>query len=396
MLSIFRRHTRACTAKRRQHDRAFRKCKCTIHAEGAVGKEYVRESLKTRNWDLAQRRIAEAEARGAWRELSGPHTSAVRTAAASVSAFLTDAASQKGRALAAPTLSKYRTLFGRLEAFCEKRDLVALEDLTPEVLREFKETWPTGPRATGNNVSRLRSFFRFCLENEWIARNPALALRRAKHVQEAQKLPFAEDEMERIASAARDATRTFVLNFLLETLILVMRHTGLRISDAAMLKAERIQGEELQLHTQKTGTWVSMPLEPQLLNRLRRIRARADGYLFVTGASTRMETVTDLWRRKINRVFTAARIQYATPHRFRHTFAVELLSKGVDVKYVSQLLGHSSVTITEKFYAAWVPKRQQVLNQEIRRSWAIDAGATPRRPPGSARPDARLVRCINE
>lgn len=397
MLSIFRRHTRVCTAKRLQHDRAFRKCKCVIHAEGTIGGESVRQSLKTRNWELAHRRITEAEARGAWREVADRSGPAIRTIAASVSAFLEEAASEKGRGLAAPTLSKYRTLFGRIQDFCKTRKVFVLEELTPELLREFKETWPTGPRATGNNISRLRSFFRFCLENEWLTRNPALALRRAKHTHETQKLPFTEEQMLRILVATRDATASFALNFLLETLILVMRHTGLRISDAALLKADRIHGDELRLHTQKTGAWVSMPLEAQLLNHLRRIRARPDGYLFVIGVSTRMETVTELWRRKINRVFAAAGIENGTVHRFRHTFAVDLLGKGVDVKYVSQLLGHSSVTITEKFYAAWVPKRQQVLNEEIRRSWRADL-ATPiaRKPVTSEAGGDRRVRCINE
>ena len=60
-----------------------------------------------------------------------------------------------------------------------------------------------------------------------------------------------------------------------------------------------------------------------------------------------METASDLWRRK-PQVFTKAKIQSGHPHRFRHTFAVELLKKGVPLEEVSILLGHSSVRITEK------------------------------------------------
>jgi hypothetical protein len=51
----------------------------------------------------------------------------------------------------------------------------------------------------------------------------------------------------------------------------------------------------------------------------------------------------------------------AHPHRFRDTFAVELLQNGVSLEDVSKLLGHSSVKITEKHYAPWVKGRQERL-----------------------------------
>jgi integrase/recombinase XerD len=61
-----------------------------------------------------------------------------------------------------------------------------------------------------------------------------------------------------------------------------------------------------------------------------------------------METASDLWRRKLAQVFTTAKVQGRHPHRFRHTFTVELLKKEVPMEEVSILLGHVSVRITEK------------------------------------------------
>jgi site-specific recombinase XerD len=316
----------------------------------------------------------EAEARGYWDSAGSSDSRKTRTVTAAIEAFLADAASATGRELRLPTLSKYRTLLRRLNAFCAKCSIARLEDLTPESLRNFRETWPTGPRATVNNISRLRAFFKFAIENEWIVRNSALALRGPKHGKDVQKLPFSDQEMTAIAAAAETVPLQCGSNQDLLTLILVMRHTGLRISDAGMLKADRIEGDQLKLHTQKSGSWVCIPLAPWLLERLRTVEVKPGGYLFVTG-SARLETVTDLWRRKIARVFAAAGVPHGHPHRFRHTFAVDLLSKGVDIKTVSLLLGHSSVTITERFYSAWIQSRQQALSDQIRKTWPEDLAA---------------------
>jgi integrase/recombinase XerD len=57
-------------------------------------------------------------------------------------------------------------------------------------------------------------------------------------------------------------------------------------------------------------------------------------------------------------------------HRFRDTFAVELLLAGVLMERVSILLGHHSVRITEKHYAPWVRARQEQLEADVRRTWA--------------------------
>ena len=54
---------------------------------------------------------------------------------------------------------------------------------------------------------------------------------------------------------------------------------------------------------------------------------------------------------------------------FRHTFAVELPKAGVDIRKVSRALGHSSVTITEKYYARWNKAQQDIVDVELMRAW---------------------------
>jgi hypothetical protein len=69
-------------------------------------------------------------------------------------------------------------------------------------------------------------------------------------------------------------------------------------------------------------------------------------------------------------LFKKANVPDAHPHRFRDTFAVELLLAGVPIDRVSVLLGHSSVKVNEKHYAPWVRSRQEQLEADVARTWA--------------------------
>ena len=51
-------------------------------------------------------------------------------------------------------------------------------------------------------------------------------------------------------------------------------------------------------------------------------------------------------------------------HRWRETFAVELLLAGVPPEQVSILLGHASIKVTEKHYSPWVKARQGAVKLE--------------------------------
>lgn len=67
-------------------------------------------------------------------------------------------------------------------------------------------------------------------------------------------------------------------------------------------------------------------------------------------------------RRMINKYTSLAAIElHITPHMFRHTFATSLLEADVDIRYIQEMLGHSSIHITEIYTHVAMSKQRDIL-----------------------------------
>ena len=70
-------------------------------------------------------------------------------------------------------------------------------------------------------------------------------------------------------------------------------------------------------------------------------------------------------RRLINRYSTLASIDlHITPHMFRHTFATSLLEADVDIRYIQEMLGHSSINVTEIYTHVALSKQKDILTSK--------------------------------
>lgn len=366
MLTLWRRHLRGC--RHRHKGRMYRRCGCPIQVEGKVGEDRVRESLgKQLSWEQAQQIVLDARGRGYWKKLLAETRTPVVTIGHAIAEFMRDI--ELNRRLTESTIKKYRLMLGQLTAFLNERGIDEIKQVDASLLREFQATWTEiGARTAVKKLERVKAFFRFAHESGWIPDNSAKPLR-GPSVKPAPKLPFEPEEMARIIKACRTVKLQAVTNEELLAFVLLLRHSGLRIGDASMLTSDRIKDNQLFLYTQKTGTHVWVPFPPEVADLVARVRPKKDRYLFTGPNSLRMETASDLWRRKLHRVFKAAGIESGTPHRFRHTFAIELLKGGVPIEDVSILLGHSSVKVTESHYSAWNQARQDLLRARVQKTW---------------------------
>ena len=78
-------------------------------------------------------------------------------------------------------------------------------------------------------------------------------------------------------------------------------------------------------------------------------------------------------RRMINKYTSLAAINlHITPHMFRHTFATSLLEADVDIRYIQEILGHSSINITQIYTHVTMSKQRDILtNKHPRKNFHI-------------------------
>ena len=285
------------------------------------------------------------------------------------------------------TLRKYKYLRADMERFAVSQGLRFVAEFGLEQLRKWRADWPNKNLSAVKKLEFVRCFLRFAHDAGWITENPARKLKSPK-IWAHPTLPFSRAEMVQILSAAEDYGKPGSLNRRrMKALVLLLRNSGLRIGDAVTLSRERIDGDKLFLYTSKAGTPVYCPLPPYVITALEATISPNDRFYFWTG-NGKVKTITTDWQEKLKTLFEKATVQSGHAHRFRDTFATELLLAGVPLERVSVLLGHSSIRITERHYSPWVRARQEQLERDVRATWAVtEIEGTQEVHDGSGRPN---------
>jgi integrase len=208
-----------------------------------------------------------------------------------------------------------------------------------------------------------------------IPENPASDLK-APRIALCPTLPFTHKEMLRMLASINKCKDEFPGRGSenaqrMQALVLLLRYGGMRIDDTVSLSAEKIEENRLLLYTQKTRVPVNNVLPDFVLKVLHTTPKVAGDFYFWDGES-KLETIIGSWRKRLNKLFELAEVSNGHAHRFRDTFAAELLLTGVPIERVSILLGHESVRTTEKNYAPWVRSRQEQLEADLTRAWGLD------------------------
>lgn len=203
----------------------------------------------------------------------------------------------------------------------------------------------------------LKPFFKWLYENEFIPKDIFIKIKPIKRIEKTKEY-LTDDEIVAVRDCCKDDVRALAL---IDTLL----STGLRVSECSNLKISDIDfvKEEINIYSTKTNTWRKVYLDSNAkmhLNDYLSSRKDNNSYVFINTRKTknkiekmRNESIEKLVQKycrkaKINR--------HCSVHLFRKTMATRLYSRGMDISFVAQILGHSSCKTTEKYYLSFMDR----------------------------------------
>jgi integrase/recombinase XerD len=355
-LFLVRNHSEKCP--HRHSGPRFLNCKCNLGVDGEIkGKRY-RRSLFTRSLDKAYRKLAALE-RPDYRQPK-PLKEAI------------DAFKAAKKDVGHGTKRNHRRVLDNFLAIAKAANITRLDDVEIETIDLFRAKRPISAMTWTKELAILRNFFSFCVSRKWTYSNPAKEVKPPK-VKPRPKEPYTEEEVTQILLACDQLGRASYERSRAQGMVLLLRYTGLRISDVITLSRDRLKADRIYLHTMKNGKNIFLPIPPLLRETLDALpipkgTKGQSKYFFWSGNGTTRAVIRGATR-TLARVFELSGVEGAHAHRFRHTLATALLEKGWTTEDVSDVLG-STPEVIRKHYAQWTAQRQERILSLAQDVWS--------------------------
>lgn len=251
------------------------------------------------------------------------------------------------------TWRRYETMKRYLgELIKQKYDVddLPLSDFTGEVIRAYEVYLKTEKDLCQNTLIRymkaLKKITNRCLANDWIQKDPFVGIKFREEPTEPEFLTL--EEVDRIYNCNPGSKRLEVI----KDMFLMSAFTGLAFTDVSQLTDEHIVTDNdgnkwIRKPRQKTKQMSNIPLLDVPLAIIEKYRgdkkAAKKGVLLPIPCNQVMN-------RYLKEIAEICKInKHLTMHTARHTYATLCLSQGVSLKNVSQMLGHASVKMTERY-----------------------------------------------
>ena len=212
---------------------------------------------------------------------------------------------------------------------------------------------PVSKRSINRKISALRTFFKYLQEIKVIETNKASYINVPKFEKELPNVINRDD-----LNNLRHVINTEKITGIRDRLIIELLYSsGLRSIELINLSEFMIDIEEREIRVVGKGdkeriTFFSENAKKWLIKYMEEKKRQYANYtreVLIVNSKGKKLTTRSL-RRLISAHAHEAGIQKEiTPHVFRHSFAMELLNNGVDIRYLQELLGHSSIAATQVY-----------------------------------------------
>lgn len=266
------------------------------------------------------------------------------------------------------TICAYETDLKQFEELSSVNNLADVEKMHIQIwlkaISIFKH------KTVKRKLATLKCFFSYIeLENDWF-NNP---LRRMSiKMKESSSLPtvMTIEEIRTILTIVYQKARNGkgqqnYLGIRNSAIIELLFATGIRVDELCKLKNEDVNliSGFIKIHGKGNRDRVVAICQEETITALQKWsnKKNTDSPVFFTNRLNRPISPQNI-RQMIHGIVSESNIQKPiTPHTFRHTFATLLLEEDVDIRYIQQILGHSSIKTTEIYTHVTTRKQREIL-----------------------------------
>jgi integrase/recombinase XerC len=297
----------------------------------------------------------------------------VSSAFMKVESFFTYLKTERG---ASPhTLKNYRRDLDELVAYLKEQHPRLIEGEEPEwarldvrILRGFTAHLLKKIRATsvGRKLSTLKSFYNFCVKKGLVDSNPARLIPSPKKPKLLPRFLSVDEAHGLMEEAAKGDKRSKARD---RAILELLYGCGLRVSELASLSLAdldrsgrilKVRGKGNKERIVPIGETAWTHLQAYLEDR------PASGpdpkALFLNLKGGRL-TVRSLQRMVENYQLRGGMGRKVSPHGLRHSYATHLLGNGADLRSIQQLLGHASLSTTQKYTHLSLEKLMEIYDK---------------------------------
>ncbi|MCO7159533.1 tyrosine-type recombinase/integrase [Agathobaculum butyriciproducens] len=277
--------------------------------------------------------------------------------------LLTDAAKEfefncQCRKLSDKTIRNYGKLIGYLLDYLkEQHKVLCLEDVRPMYIKAYLmmlQERGAKPQYINDQLKAFKVLFRYLYEEGY---TDSILTERIKNVKQPKTIikTFTEQEVKKMTEYYSGHTFMEVRNRLM---LMTFFDTGIRVSELIDLKLSQVKDEYILIHGKgdKERVVPKSPLLNKWMFKYLSTRENFFAYRRVPENVFLSRNGRPMTTEAIHRVIKIAgkavgvsRDIRVSPHTCRHTFAQMQLKNGLDLYSLSRLMGHSSISITQRY-----------------------------------------------
>lgn len=399
MLIPYRRHVDECEAKLRarfeergltereikKEIKTHKRCDCPVWMVGKDGtNEYIRETCKTRDWSYAEKTAIPERMKQGVEEAKPAKVRMTLSEGRERWLKEKDRLKRKSNTTRKHRLTS-KVLIASLPPNIKWMDQVTRDHI--EALCDRYREEKKAPKTINVYRSGMFNWFEYARGQKWVTENPVeLVSLEPEDVEREETLPL-DDEgdanwrlmmaeigpfLERQKIRSSRSIKRYPESF--RTLLEFLRHTGLRICDTVHFIPADIKvsecGYSWTTRQIKTKDQVTVFLSTELfganMERLRNLPALSPkGHVFFNDGNWE-SYVSHHIRRPLYELGQELNFKHSLrPHRFRDTFADDMLNDGVSLEDLKDSLGQKSIKTTERYYIKYTKNREKARERRI-------------------------------